>query len=344
MTIDTGEWLRLIEHEYVVPFIVAGGAAVKFAVAPDPAIAATALSGLDRIAAAHRLARVSLDAAQVRLHMIQDVFFATAAALDWKEMAQTHVERLFAENGYEWPRPGQAVPLPDLAELYRTDETILRRDFKQWLSGSIMRDASMNQEFRIAMSRLCEEWLAATDGGEDTVTPVLEWLRGELRIISALRSAQIYVKITRHNARSMLRSLCHWLRLCGYRGLVLTLDAARVSQPPEAVRDGVRYAPGAILDAMEVLRQLIDDADHFEGVLVVVLADMQFLNGQPKRSIECYPALKMRIWDDVRDRTRDNPVAPLVTLRAGNDPAGPAHAWMDGAAPAGAAPAMGTGQ
>jgi hypothetical protein len=68
------------------------------------------------------------------------------------------------------------------------------------------------------------------------------------------------------------------------------------------------------LDAFEVLRQLIDDAEHFAGLLLVVLADDALIGDDPKRSVGAYPALKMRIWDDVRPEGRDNPLAPLVRL------------------------------
>jgi len=112
----------------------------------------------------------------------------------------------------------------------------------------------------------------------------------------------------------MLRSLGHWLRLSGDQGLLLTLDTRRLAQALPAGADGVRYSPAAVMDAYEVLRQLIDEADHFEGLLLVVLADGAFLEGDPKRSIDSYLALKMRIWDDVRARQRDNPLAPLVHL------------------------------
>ena len=77
---------------------------------------------------------------------------------------------------------------------------------------------------------------------------------------------------------------------------------------------GVRYTPAAVLDAYEVLRQLIDEADHFEGFFLAVLAAPEFVNGDMRRSIDSYTALKMRIWDDVKAKERDNPLAPLITL------------------------------
>ena len=68
------------------------------------------------------------------------------------------------------------------------------------------------------------------------------------------------------------------------------------------------------MDAFEVLRQIIDDSEHFSGLLLVVLADRSLIGGDARRSLDAYLALKMRIWSDVRPEGRDNPLAPLVVL------------------------------
>ena len=93
--------------------------------------------------------------------------------------------------------------------------------------------------------------------------PVLEWLRGELRRVGALKETSITAKITRHNGRAMLRSLCRWLRLCGRRGLCASLDIRQLAKTGATAGDGIRYSPAAIMDGFEVLRQLIDDGEHF---------------------------------------------------------------------------------
>jgi hypothetical protein len=314
MAVRREDWLRLIDDEYLRSFISEGGAAVKFAVLTTPQDASQLIAELRQFAVRYRLGCATVDSASSKLHMIQDVFFAIARQIDWPATAQRFLEALCRDNDYLWPHPGKAVPLAELAEANGVDAILLRKEVNQWLTRRIMRDTAMAQEFRIAMTRLCLDRLAPAGGGSDHVTPVLEWLRGELSAIGALRSAAIYRKITRHNARSMLRSLGHWLRLCGDRGLLLTLDIRRLAQalPPGA--DGVRYSPAAVMDAHEVLRQLIDEADHLEGLLLVVLADTGFLEGDPRRSISSYPALQMRIRDDVRARQRDNPLSPLVRL------------------------------
>jgi hypothetical protein len=51
--------------------------------------------------------------------------------------------------------------------------------------------------------------------------------------------------------------------------------------------------------------------------MVVVLADEALTGLDPKRSLNAYDALKMRVWDDVRAAGRDNPLATLVRLDSG---------------------------
>ena len=311
MAIATREWIDLIEGEYLRDFVTNGGAGVKFAVGDADQLAAVGgmLAGLsDR----HGLAYVSIDAATTKLHMIQDVFFAIARALDWNAMAQHFVEFLFERQGYEWPRPGEAVPLHEVAACNRIDVILMRRDFHQWLTAEVMRDTEMTQDFRVAMTRLCLRRLEPADTQPGITAPVLEWLRGELRRIGALKEPAITAKITRHNGRAMLRSLCRWLRLCGQRGLCATVDIRQLGKTGTAAGDRLRYSPAAVMDGFEVMRQLVDDAERFAGLLLVIIADETLIEVGSRRSLDAYVALKMRIWDDVRPEGRDNPLAPLV--------------------------------
>jgi hypothetical protein len=313
MAVPAHEWLELIEREYLRDFIVAGGSAVKFAVGGAHQLEIVARV-LQLLSERHRLAYVTIDAMTTRVHMIQNVFFAIAGALDWDAMAQCFVESLFGRMGYEWPRPGEAVPIQDVAEHNRLDVTLLRRDFRQWLTAEVMQDAEMTQDFRMAMTWLCLQRLEPEDPQLGITSPVLQWLRGELRRVGALKQTLITASITRHNARAMLRSLCRWLRLRGRQGLFAALDIRQLGRPGAVIGDSIRYSPGAVLDAFEVLRQIIDDSEHFGGLLLVVLADQSLIGGDAKRSLDAYLALKMRIWSDVQPEGRDNPLAPLVVL------------------------------
>jgi hypothetical protein len=313
MAIPARDWLELIEREYLNGFITAGGGAVKFVVG-DPHQLKIVARVLEVLSERHGLAHVTIDAAATRLHMIQDVFFAIAQSLDWNMLAQDFVEALFRSKGYEWPRPGEATAVQDVAECNRLDVTLLRRDFRQWLSAEVMRDPEMAQDIRIAMTQLCLRRLEPEDLQLGDSAPLLQWLHGELRRIGALKQTFITSRITRYNGRAMLRSLCRWLRLCGRLSLCASIDIRQLGRTGPAVGDGIKYSPAAVLDAFEVLRQLIDDTEHCAGLLLVVLADQALIGDDSKRSLDAYLALKMRIWSDVRPRGRDNPLTPLVVL------------------------------
>lgn len=316
MAVILNEWLELIDKEYLRDFIVKGGAAVKFVVADNAGIAALD-AGLVGQAAEHGLVFARVSSADVKLHMMQQVFFAVSRQIDWEADAQRFVEGLFQQQGYVWPNPGEPVVLKDIAEANQTDATILNRDFKKWLTRELMKDTNMAQDFRLAVTQLCINRLAPADHGGEPVAPILQWLRGELRLLGPLKNANIYAKITRHNARAMLRSLCRWLILAGRTGLFLAVDIRPLTLTAPAVEGVLRYTSGAVMDAYEVLRQLVDDADMFERFFVAVFANHAFIGDDRKRSVSAYTALKMRIWDDVRAPAKSNPLAPMVVIENG---------------------------
>ena len=157
------------------------------------------------------------------------------------------------------------------------------------------------QEFRIAMLMLCRHQLDAKKSLYELYTSIKEWLRGELRLISALKASSHFQKIGRHNARNMLFSLTHWLRLSGKNGMVLTLDISRYLQDrPKESLNALYYSTSALLDCYEVLRQFVDDTDESEYCFITVLAPSRFLDESDKRSVDIYDALKLRIWNEVQ--------------------------------------------
>ncbi|MGH9276999.1 MAG: BREX system ATP-binding domain-containing protein, partial [Acidimicrobiales bacterium] len=201
---------------------------------------------------------------------------------------------------------------------HRVDARELKREVDRELQQRVYRDYAMVQEFRVAMLRLCQAQLRTGQVADAEHTAVLDWLTGELRQISALRSALIFRRIARHNARQMLFSLAHWLAVNGRSGLLLVLDIRRFSvarRPAPEERQGHYYTRTALLDAYEVLRQLVDNTDELANCFVLVVAPPAFLT-DPARGLDAYQALKLRIFDEVRDRNRDNPFSSLVRVSA----------------------------
>jgi len=239
LALPTERWLHVIEPEYFAEYLPAGGAAAKFVIADEAGIARLRHAAA-ALAQRHGMLPVHFSAGDVRLHMLQDVFFAVARALPWDALLQRYIEELFTRNGYPWPRPGAALTMPELVPEFGVAANLLARSRDQWLSRDLWDDANLAQDFRAAMLRLC---LARLEPEADTMeSPVLQWLRGEKVGLPLLRQYDIAARIGRTNARAMLISLCHFVRKAGTKGLLLTLDlrpALRVVSPGEAA---LRYS------------------------------------------------------------------------------------------------------
>ena len=94
------------------------------------------------------------------------------------------------------------------------------------------------------------------------------------------------------------------------------LDLERLAEarrPPLAERHGVYYTKPAVLDAYEVLRQMIDQTDQLRSTLVLAELPPALVLDEV-RGLPAYAALELRVADEVRDRRRANPFASLVRL------------------------------
>ncbi len=144
MAVALEDWLNLIDKEYLRDFVANGGSAVKFVESEHERLEEIQ-SRILALGERHGLATCAIDAAQSKLHMIQDVFFAISRSLDWAAMAQDFVEALVAKNGYEWPRPDHPVSFQDLAAFNRVAVPLLKRDLNHWLTDEIWHDRAMTR-------------------------------------------------------------------------------------------------------------------------------------------------------------------------------------------------------
>lgn len=315
--IPIDEYVSFLGGEYLRGYVDEGGAAVKFVVPPDDPSASVFLETFTRRAAAEGYTVARVDAALTRVHLLEQVFFEIARQIDWDELATVATGKAVAAAGYPVPPTG-SLSLDSLASHYRVDARELKRDVDRQLQEQVQRDYGMVQEFRTAMLRLCQAQLHSGQVVDAEHAAVLDWLRGDLRQISVLKSALIFRRIGRHNARHVLFSLAHWLAVNDRAGLALVLDIRRLGfarRPSPEERQGHYYTKASLLDAYEVLRQLIDNTDEMASCMAMVLASPAFLS-EPSRGLDAYQALKLRIFDEVRDANRDNPFSSLVRLDA----------------------------
>ncbi len=263
-------------------------------------------------------ATVRVDAVDTRIHMMDQVFFAVAGQVDWEQLAAHRVRVSYAAIAHPVAGGSADLSVDAVAAHHDVAAAELGRDVNRQLQHDVFHDYAMVQEFRIAMLRLCQAHLRTGQVTAAEHAAVLDWLRGELRQISVPRSAMIFRRIGRHNARQLLFSTAHWLAANGHAGLLLELDVRRFGfarRPAAEERHGNYYTKAALLDGYELMRQLVDNTDELAHCCVVVIGGPE-LTADPNRGIDAYQALKLRIADDVRDRSRDNPYSSLIRVGA----------------------------
>src|SRR6266540_40167 len=248
------EYLEFLRKEYLADFIRRGGASVKVAVVGGDRVAERFHTGLAAAATAEGYLFAAVDAASVRVHLIDQLFFAVARQVDWHALAASAVRAAYDAAAFPVPdvavldasAVGSGAPastgglaVTTVATSYDVNPRELYRSVRRQLEQALLAGAGLAHEFRLAMLRLCQAELGAGD-----------------------------------------------------------VDAAE--------RD-------AVLDAYEVVRQLIDATDNLSSVLMAVVVPPELVTDEV-RGLPAYSALQLRVADEVRDRRRTNPYAALVRL------------------------------
>lgn len=312
---SVNDWLSVLRQEYLRGFIKSGGAAVKFVVPQGPTEHEQVLKNLETACREDNYHYAAIDAAYTRVHMVDKLFHDIAKQISWDDLAYNFLCAMLLDSQYLVPADREDFNITQIAYLNGLDLGEMRAIINNRLREQLMRDYAMTQEFRTAMLKLCQAQLDPQDLGFGVTEAVKEWLRGELQLISALRSASIFQKVGRHNGRELLSSLAHWLKVTGRSGLVLTVDISQFLEykKPGPESSALFYTSAAVVDGYEVLRQFIDSTDELTHCLIVVVAPPSFLTDE-QRGVRKYDALYFRIWDEVHDRKRVNPLSSLVRI------------------------------
>jgi hypothetical protein len=307
-------YAEFLGEEYLGSYLPAGGGSVKVVVAGDDEVAARFQASLQVESERRGAVLVTVSAETTRVNLVDQVFFAAARQVDWGRIAVALVHAAYDDIAVP-AAPGR-VQVAEVAEDHDLDARELYRSVRRRLEQSLLADTGLPRELRRALLRLAQACLGSGDVVEHEAQVVLDWLRGEPVGLRELRATMIPSRIGRHNARSMLTSIGRLLLRAGQAGLVLQLDLARLAvarRPPVEERDGVYYSVAAVLDAHELLRQLIDATDDLVGMLVLAVIPPDLMRDE-KRGLPAYTALQLRVADEVRDRRRANPFASLARL------------------------------
>jgi hypothetical protein len=119
--------------------------------------------------------------------------------------------------------------------------------------------------------------------------------------VAALRKLGMSpAKITKHNARHMLRSLVEVIRMAGYAGLAVGIDDLEILAGVSSLEE-IRYTKMRREDAYESIRELIDEIDTLSHIMFVFAFDRDLLDDEAA-GFKSYQALWMRVQNEIESR------------------------------------------
>ena len=141
----------------------------------------------------------------------------------------------------------------------------------------------------------------------------MRWLNGDKTVKSASLRAMGFSsgKLTKYNARNMLRSLAELIRLGGHKGLIVLIDDVDILVDKGGL-ENVIYNKNKRDDSFESIRQLIDDIDSMHNIMFVFGFDRVLIDDE-KKGMKSYQALWMRVQNEIRSE-RFNRFADIVDL------------------------------
>lgn len=317
--LDADEYLKHLQSEYLHSYVASGGSSVKFVVTDADATTSYFSRRLAAAASDNEYLHLRLDAAQTRLQLVEELFFAVSQQIDWLGLAAQFLQRTYRE--LDLPAD-ESTPLAESVQVRRVAEANglhageLYRTIRRRLERQVLGEPTLLRQFGTAMLRLCHSLLNWTGQEAEEQDIVLRWLHGRSVPVTQLRTVGLSSRIGRHHARYVFSSLTSWVQLAGKLGTVVELDLTRIGvgrRPPASARRGFYYTKAAALDTFEILRQFIDGVEElFAGLLVVTMPRQMSVDGQ--RGLPAYHALYLRVADDVYDQSRANPLGSLVRV------------------------------
>ncbi len=243
------------------------------------------------------VSNVELDVSSAMLNKFESVFAAIVRQIATPSYYSGHTTLEAAPFG--------TVVRESLAWL-ATDSRVIGDEipFEQYTKATeaLMADHGIDIDFKKMIQKYWETFLPEAPNPamiEQTRGEILQWFSGEGTVGSFRKRFGVTKIVSKDNAKLMLQSLAAFVRLSGYRGLLILFDEA------ETAYSVMRKS--ALRDAHNNLLSLINNIETLPGLFLIYATTPDFFS-DPKHGIVVYGALSGRIGkpEERHPRALDN--------------------------------------
>ncbi|WP_285825809.1 BREX system ATP-binding domain-containing protein [Schaedlerella arabinosiphila] len=287
------------KEKYLQEYIKNGGSKIKFITGRTGSGKSHFLRLMTAIAQNEHYKTVQFSAKNIWMHDFKELYkeiFLQCGIMECLEGISRHLIR---EMGYDPDEVSDGMRFIDYLSEHGQADALTRREIRTQLKHIFLENPMLDNNFALACSMLTGSILGYPVLEEQNRNLLLAWLEGDRTIkLSQLRALDFYPsRITKYNARHMLRSLTEIIHLGGYSGLFIAIDDLEILISRSSL-EPVHYTKMKREDTYESIRQLIDDIDSMKHIMFVYGFDRELIDNE-NAGLKSYQALWMRIQNEI---------------------------------------------
>ena len=302
-----------LRQQYLSAYIPEGGSKIKLITGRSGSGKTHLAQCLSEDARELGFLTVSCSAKSVWLHDFREVYLEILRQCDIETVLSGCAAQIVRELGYDPSALREGQTFLDYLSERGEGDAISRGEIRGALRRYFTKNPRLDNGFAACCSLLTGGLLGHPVLEAASREVLLAYLNGEKTVkLSQLRLLGFTPsRITKYNARYLLRSLTEVVHLAGYAGLLIVVDDldALVERSAESA---IRYTKLRREDAYESIRQLIDDIDNMRHVMFLFCFDRELLDDE-NCGVKSYQALWMRIQNEVVSR-RFNRFADMIDM------------------------------
>ena len=288
----TGFW----EENYLSEYIPLGGSRIQFLTGKKGSGKTHMIEYF--LSKAGNYKTVSFSAREVWIHDFKEIFFEVIRQCDFEDCLRRCGDIIISELGFSTNefRGGFA----DYLTSNGMNDPVTKREIRLQLNKMFLQNPRIDNNFAITCALLTGGQLGHPLLEEPAREALLGWLGGQKEVkLPTLRNLGLSpVRIAKHNARHMLRSLIEVIKIAGYDGLIIAIDDLDILVSKDSLEE-IRYTHLKRDEVFESIRELIDDIDTLGNVFFLFAFDHKLLDDDAF-GIKSYQALWFRIQNEIQ--------------------------------------------
>ena len=301
----TGFW----EENYISRYIPLGGNRIQFLTGRKGSGKTHAIEYFLNKAGNYK--KISFSARNVWIHDFKEIYFEVLRQCDLEGCLSRCADAIVSELGFS-PSEYSSNFIDYLAAKGQNDP-ITKREIRLQLNKMFMHNPLMDNNFACACAMLTGGQLGHPLLEEPAREALLGWLAGSKDVkLPTLRNLGLSpVRIAKHNARHMLRSLIEVVKMAGYDGMIIAVDDLEILVSRDSLEE-IRYTRQKREDVYESIRELIDEIDTLRNVFILFAFDRRLIDDDVC-GLKSYQALWFRIQNEIQS-DRVNRFSNMIDL------------------------------